>query len=73
MRIMKTQIELLKAWLRKGRKITQPIAGRKLLIGRLSARILEIKNEGMQIESMFIPYERADGTETRIKQYYLKE
>ena len=67
---METQNKALRSHLLKGKTITQPEAMQTMLIGRLAARINDLINDGLAIESRFVPYERADGKVVQIKKYW---
>jgi len=67
------QNTLLRNYLLKGKRITQPIAMQKMLIGRLASRINNLENMGLKISRRMIPYERADGKVVSIAQYWIDE
>ena len=67
------QNTLLRNYLLKGKRITQPIAMQKMLIGRLASRINNLENMGLKISRRMIPYERADGKVVSIAQYWINE
>ncbi len=67
------QNTLLRNYLLKGKRITQPIAMQKMLIGRLASRINNLSNMGLKISRRMIPYERADGKVVSIAQYWIDE
>lgn len=69
----RTQVNLLRDWLASGKKVTVDIARQKLGIGSLSRRICDLKAQGMNIKSRFIPYKRQfDGNTGHIKEYWLE-
>jgi hypothetical protein len=63
----------LRNYLLKGKRITQPIAMQKMLIGRLASRVNNLENMGIKISRRMIPYERADGKVVSIAQYWIDE
>jgi hypothetical protein len=67
------QNTLLRNYLLKGKRITQPIAMQKMLIGRLASRVNNLENMGLKISRRMIPYERADGKVVSIAQYWIDE
>jgi len=67
------QNTLLRNYLLKGKRITQPIAMQKMLIGRLASRVNNLENMGLKISRRMIPYERADGKVVSIAQYWINE
>ena len=67
------QTTILINYLLKGKRITQPIAMQKMLIGRLASRVNELTNDGIIVSRRMIPYERADGKVVNIAQYWIDE
>ena len=67
------QTTLLRNYLLKGKRITQPIAMQKMLIGRLASRVNELENYGIIVSRRMIPYKRADGKVVNIAQYWIDE
>ena len=65
------QNTLLRNYLLKGKRITQPIAMQKMLIGRLASRVNNLENMELKISRRMIPYERADGKVVSIAQYWI--
>lgn len=68
---MEAQNKMLRRWFGEGRRITQPIAMRELLIGRLASRINDLRNEGVIIQDRFVDYRRADNKVVRVKEYWI--
>lgn len=66
-----TQCEDIAAHLKSGRTITQREAERLYGIGRLGARILELKAEGLPIESERIKVKKSNGRTALVARYYL--
>ena len=58
---MQKQLDKLRDHLKRGKTITQLEALQKYGIGRLSARILDLKEEGMAIESKRVKKKTANG------------
>lgn len=59
--------------LQNGRRITRLDAFKEKGIGRLSARINELKNEGHPIEKEMVKVTKWSGETTKVAEYYLTE
>lgn len=67
----RTQLNMLRNWLISGKKVDATIAREKMGIGHLPRRILDLKEEGLIINSRFVEYTRRfDGQKTHIKEYW---
>lgn len=55
-----------------GMPITDGTARRLYGIGRLAARISELKTAGMPIESRFITVNKREGETARVKEYWIE-
>lgn len=68
---MKTQNDRLLAALKAGAAVTPYYALQALSVGRLAARILELKQAGEDIASEFVTVQNQFGEPCRVKKYFL--
>lgn len=69
---MTSQNELLMAYLAQGHEVTQIDAINKLGIGRLAARVFEIKRKGFPVVVEMRKIKKANGEDARIAVYSMK-
>jgi hypothetical protein len=68
---MRSQNDRLLATLQTGASVTPYYALHALSVGRLAARILDLKQAGEQIESEFVTVQNQYGEVCRVKKYWL--
>lgn len=68
---MKTQNDMLLAYMKKGKSITSLGAYDMFGITRLSARVFDLRSSGINIKDKFIHVKNRWNEEVRVKQYYL--
>lgn len=68
---MKTQNERLLKALKSGASLTPHYALHALSVGRLAARILELKQAGEDIASEYVTVQNQFGEPCRVKKYWL--
>ena len=65
------QVSSLLHYLKSGERITQLEALKLFSIGRLAARIKDLRNEGHDIRSEMVEVQKGDGSKARVARYAL--
>lgn len=64
-----TQCALIARHLKSGKSITQSDAERLMGVGRLAARVRDLKDDGMCIDREMVRVRKSNGEEARVARY----